>query len=159
MAPDEQLALVGRLAFAAVLGAFIGLQRELQGYPAGIRTLALVALGSALFTGVSRQLAADDRVAAGIVTGIGFLGAGVIFREGYTVKGITTAATVWAAAAIGMAVAVELYLVSGLGTLAVVGVLGARPLTRRMDAFLRRYLGEAESPTTDEPAPRGEPRR
>jgi putative Mg2+ transporter-C (MgtC) family protein len=139
---DEQLALVGRLAFAAVLGAFIGLQRELQGYPAGIRTLALVALGSALFTEVSRLLAGDDRAAAGIVTGIGFLGAGVIFREGYTVKGITTAASIWAAAGIGMAAAIELYLVAGLGALTVVTVLGARPLTRRMDAFLRRFFSE-----------------
>ncbi|MCJ7509691.1 MAG: MgtC/SapB family protein, partial [Dehalococcoidia bacterium] len=74
---DDQLAIVGRLAFAAFLGAFIGLERELRGYPAGVRTVALVALGSALFTDVSLLMGGDDRVAAGIVTGIGFLGAGV----------------------------------------------------------------------------------
>ncbi len=159
MAPEEQLALVGRLAFAAVLGAFIGLQRELQGYPAGIRTLALVAMGSAVFTGVSRLLAGDDRVAAGIVTGIGFLGAGVIFREGYTVKGITTAASIWAAAAIGMAAAMELYLVAGLGALTVVAVLGARPLTRRMDATLRRFFGAEGESAVEERAPGPEVRR
>ncbi|MCS7276490.1 MAG: MgtC/SapB family protein [Dehalococcoidia bacterium] len=156
---DEQLALVGRLAFAAVLGAFIGLQRELQGYPAGIRTLALVALGSALFTEVSRLLAGDDRVAAGIVTGIGFLGAGVIFREGYTVKGITTAASIWAAAGIGMAAAIELYLVAGLGALTVVTVLGARPLTRRMDAFLRRFFSEEAAAGEPPGLGRTEPRQ
>src|SRR3972149_4399634 len=70
-------------------------------------------MGSLLFTDVSQLLGGDDRVAAGIVPGIGFLGAGVIFREGYTVRGITTAATIWAAAAIGMAIGRELYLVAG----------------------------------------------
>src|SRR5687768_12454562 len=100
----DQLAIVGRLALAGLLGAFMGLERELRGHPAGIRTLSLVTLGSCLFTDISRLLGGEDRVAAQVVTGIGFLGAGVIFREGAGVKGITTAATVWAAAAIGMAI-------------------------------------------------------
>jgi putative Mg2+ transporter-C (MgtC) family protein len=133
----DQLAMVGRLAFAAFLGAFIGLERELRGYPAGVRTVALVATGSALFTEVSRITGSEDRIAAGIVSGIGFLGAGVIFREGYTVRGITTAATVWTAAAVGMAVARELYLVAGLGSLLVFILLEARPVVRRMESFLR----------------------
>jgi len=139
---DDQLAIVGRLAFAAALGAFIGLERELRGYPAGVRTVALVALGAALFTDVSRLLGGDDRVAAGIVTGIGFLGAGVIFREGYTVRGITTAATIWSAAAIGMAVARELYLVAGLGAVLVFILLEARPVVRRLDDVVRGRLRE-----------------
>jgi len=159
MDASDQLAIVGRLAFAALLGGTIGLQRELRGYPAGIRTLALVTLGSALFTDVSQLLGGDDRVAAGIVTGIGFLGAGVIFREQFTVRGITTAATIWSAAALGMAVGRELYLAAGLGTLLVFAVLEARPLTRRVDDFIRRIGGELReephevAPAADDPNP------
>jgi putative Mg2+ transporter-C (MgtC) family protein len=139
---DDQLAIVGRLAFAAALGALIGLERELRGYPAGVRTVALVALGAALFTDVSQLMGGDDRVAAGIVTGIGFLGAGVIFREGYTVRGITTAAALWSAAAIGMAVARELYLVAGLGAVLVFILLEARPVVRRLDDLVKGGLRE-----------------
>ncbi|OGO47467.1 MAG: hypothetical protein A2W34_00055 [Chloroflexi bacterium RBG_16_64_32] len=139
---DDQLAILGRLAFAVVLGGLIGLERELRGYPAGIRTMALITMGAMLFTDVSQILGGDDRVAAGIVTGIGFLGAGVIFREGYTVRGITTAATIWASAAIGMAIGRELYLVAGLGTVLVFVVLEARPFTRRVDEAIRSRTRE-----------------
>ena len=139
---DDQLAILGRLAFAVVLGGLIGLERELRGYPAGIRTMALITMGAMLFTDVSQIMGGDDRVAAGIVTGIGFLGAGVIFREGYTVRGITTAATIWASAAIGMAIGRELYLVAGLGTVLVFVVLEARPFTRRVDEAIRRRTRE-----------------
>lgn len=142
MPVDDQLAILGRLALAAALGGLIGLERELRGYPAGIRTMALITMGAMLFTDVSQILGGDDRVAAGIVTGIGFLGAGVIFREGYTVRGITTAATIWASAAIGMAIGRELYLVGGLGTLLVFVVLEARPFTRRVDQAIRRRTRE-----------------
>lgn len=143
---DDQLAIVGRLAFAAALGAFIGLERELRGYPAGVRTVALVTLGAALFTDVGQLLGGDDRVAAGIVTGIGFLGAGVIFREGYTVRGITTAATIWSAAAIGMAIGRELYLVAGLGAVMVFILLEARPVVRRLDGLTGGRLREPTTP-------------
>ncbi len=142
MTIGDEFAILGRLAFAAVLGGLIGLERELRGYPAGIRTMALIAMGAMLFTDISQILGGDDRVAAGIVTGIGFLGAGVIFREGYTVRGITTAATIWAAAAIGMAIGRELYLVAGLGTVLVFVVLEARPITRRVDDAIRRRTRE-----------------
>ncbi len=142
----DQLEILGRLGMAAVLGGLIGLERELRGYPAGIRTMALITIGATLFTDVSQILGgavgASDRVAAGIVTGIGFLGAGVIFREGYTVRGITTAATIWASAAIGMAIGRELYLVAGLGTVLIFIVLEARPITRRIDAAIRRRTRE-----------------
>jgi len=140
---DDQLAIVGRMALAALLGALMGLERELRGYPAGVRTIALVAMGSALFTDISTITGTEDRIAAGIVTGIGFLGAGVIFREGYTVRGITTAATIWSAAAVGMAVGRELYLVATLGSILVFILLEARPVVRRMDDFLRGRLREA----------------
>ena len=138
----DQLEIIGRLVLAAGLGGLIGLERELRGYPAGIRTMALITMGAMLFTDVSQLLGGDDRIAAGIVTGIGFLGAGVIFREGYTVRGITTAATIWAAAAIGMAIGRELYLVAGLGTLIIFVVLEARPFTRRVDEAIRRRTRE-----------------
>ncbi len=138
----DQLEILGRLVLAAGLGGLIGLERELRGYPAGIRTMALITMGAMLFTDVSQLLGGDDRIAAGIVTGIGFLGAGVIFREGYTVRGITTAATIWAAAAIGMAIGRELYLVAGLGTLIIFVVLEARPFTRRVDDAIRRRTRE-----------------
>ena len=150
----DQLAIVGRLALAAALGAFIGLERELRGYPAGVRTVALVTLGAALFTDVGQLLGGDDRVAAGIVTGIGFLGAGVIFREGYTVRGITTAATIWSAAAIGMAIGRELYLVAGLGAVMVFILLEARPVVRRLDSLTGGRLRE---PTTPEDPNQEEP--
>ena len=155
----DQLEILGRLALAGLLGSVIGLERELRGYPAGIRTIALVTLGSCLFTDVSQLMGGDDRVAAQIVTGIGFLGAGVIFREGYTVRGITTAATIWAAAAIGMAIAIEMYVVGILGALGIFALLEARPLTRRVEGAIRagqrglnHHAGdeEMEGPRTDD---------
>src|SRR5918911_5605618 len=92
--------LVSRLLTAALLGAIIGFERELRQKTAGLRTNILIAVGSALFTLMSYELAADGsgdpgRVAAQIVTGIGFLGAGAIMRTGSSVQGLTTAATVW----------------------------------------------------------------
>jgi putative Mg2+ transporter-C (MgtC) family protein len=106
-----ELELVARLLVAAVLGAAIGVERELHDHPAGVRTHLLVALGSAVFTVLSivgfpsaDGTATDpSRVAAQIVTGIGFLGAGAILKYGPSVRGLTTAASLWAAAGIGMA--------------------------------------------------------
>jgi putative Mg2+ transporter-C (MgtC) family protein len=100
-----------RLFAAAALGAAIGLERELRERQAGLRTHLLVCVGSALFTLVSAYGFSDwgarvdpTRIAAQIVTGIGFLGAGAIIRQGLSVRGLTTAATLWLVAAIGMAV-------------------------------------------------------
>ena len=96
-----------RLLLAAGLGAVIGLEREYHQKPAGLRTNILIALGSALLTILSISLgtasSTPDRIAAGIVTGIGFLGGGAILRSGKVVHGMTTAATIWVNAAIGMA--------------------------------------------------------
>ena len=96
-----------RLLLAAVLGAAIGLEREYRGKPAGLRTNILIALASALFTVLSIAIggggATPDRIAAQIVTGIGFLGGGAILRSGNTIHGLTTAATIFVNAAIGMA--------------------------------------------------------
>src|ERR1044072_8254251 len=103
-----ELSIVVRLLGAAVLGALIGLEREIHDHPAGMRTHLLVSLGSAGFTVLSIAAfpapgAAPARIAAQIVTGIGFLGAGAILKEGATIRGLTTAASLWATAAGGMA--------------------------------------------------------
>jgi putative Mg2+ transporter-C (MgtC) family protein len=99
--------LVLRLLLAAGLGAAIGLEREYRQKPAGLRTNILIALGSALFTLTSLHLGngngTPDRIAAQIVTGVGFLGIGTILRDGPSIHGMTTAATIWVNAAIGMA--------------------------------------------------------
>src|SRR5947207_3055506 len=105
--------LMVRLMLAAGLGAAIGIERELRQKAAGLRTNMLIALGSALFTIVSIELAkvggTPDRVAAQIVTGIGFLGAGSILGSGRSVHGMTTAATIWVNASVGMAAGAGLY--------------------------------------------------
>jgi putative Mg2+ transporter-C (MgtC) family protein len=100
-------ALILRLLVAVGLGAAIGLEREYRRKPAGLRTNILIALGSALFMSLSIQLAGaggtPDRIAAQIVTGVGFIGGGAILRSGKSIHGMTTAATVWVNAAVGMA--------------------------------------------------------
>lgn len=116
LTPWPELDMVLRLVIAALLGGLVGFERELADKPAGLRTLLLVCMGSALFTVASKFGFAEGadaaRVAAGIVAGIGFLGAGTILRVKGDVIGITTAATIWAVAAIGLAVGAGLYLVA-----------------------------------------------
>ncbi|MBI3587692.1 MgtC/SapB family protein [Candidatus Micrarchaeota archaeon] len=102
-----------QLLLAGVLGAAIGIQRESLGSAAGFRTHVIVATAAALFTMASEVMdpASPGRVAANIVVGIGFLGAGMIMRESdKSVHGLTSAASVWAVAAIGLAVAIQLYI-------------------------------------------------
>ena len=127
--------MIGRILFAAVIGAGIGLERELSGKPAGLRTHALICLGAALFTVVSYEGfgggGADwvdtSRVAAGVVTGIGFLGAGAIMREEQgKIAGLTTAASIWSIAAIGIAAGSGLYLMASVAG-AVTAVILAIP--------------------------------
>ena len=112
-----ELEMTLRILMAAALGAIIGYQRERAGKSAGLRTVVLVCVGAALFTVVSMYgfgVAADpSRVASGIVIGIGFLGAGAIMRRGGGhIEGLTTAATIWVMAAIGLATGAGLYIVS-----------------------------------------------
>lgn len=124
-----ELQMVIRLLAAAGLGAAIGYQREKAGKPAGLRTHVLIAVGAALFTVASVYgfgPAGDmSRVAAGVVAGIGFIGAGAIIHRGAgdIVGGLTTAATIWAVAAIGLAAGAGLYLVAGVTTGVTLSVL------------------------------------
>ena len=108
--------MFARIAIATALGAFIGFERERLGKPAGVRTHGMVALGGALFTIVSvygfDSQGDPARVAAQIVTGVGFLGAGTILHFRGTVRGLTTAASLWVTAAIGVAVGVGMMLMS-----------------------------------------------
>ncbi len=123
-----------RVAVAGALGGAIGLERELDEKAAGLRTHMLVSIGSALFTlvgaygfaGFSSGSVDPSRIAAQIVTGIGFLGAGVIFRQGFTVRGLTTAASLWLVAAVGMAAGAGYW--KGAVIAAGVGLIALRPL-------------------------------
>lgn len=117
----ETSEFVANLGAALAIGAVIGLERELRGHDSGIKTNALVAAGAAAFLMVSRILDDSGRVAAQVVTGIGFLGAGNIMRAGERVKGLTTAATLWIVAAAGM--------VAGTGRLRLAALVGAVTLT------------------------------
>lgn len=98
-----------KLLVALLIGAIIGAEREYRTKSAGFRTVILITVGSTLFTIVSNLMSNDARVASNIVTGIGFLGAGAIFKEGANVKGLTTATTIWISAAIGMAIGIGQY--------------------------------------------------
>ena len=135
--------LIGRIAVAGAITAAIGLERELSRHPAGIRTHALVGIGAALFTiagayGFDQTQTGGEmaRVAAQVVTGIGFLGAGTIIRTSDKVKGLTTAATLWLAAGMGVAAGAGLLLLT-LATflitvLVLLGIRVTSPLMRRV---------------------------
>src|SRR5437667_2233179 len=161
--------VLGRVALAAALGAVLGLERELREREAGLRTHLLVSVGSALFTVVSAYgfreflvnggsvVRADPtRVAAQIVSGIGFLGAGAIIRQGFSIRGLTTAATLWLVAAIGMASGAGYYDAAVIATLGALLTLG--PLRVLAYRFVRRYRPEVdrlliEIPAGGSPAP------
>ena len=105
-----------KILLAAAIGAVIGLERDSRSKAAGFRTMILICVGSCVFTILSRSVGghSDDRIAAQIVTGIGFLGGGVIFKEGLTISGLTTAALIWVTAAIGMAIGYENFVATAL---------------------------------------------
>jgi putative Mg2+ transporter-C (MgtC) family protein len=147
--------ILGRVALAAALGAVLGLERELRDREAGLRTHLLVSVGSALFTIVSAYgfrefltsganvVRADPtRIAAQIVTGIGFLGAGAIIRQGLAVRGLTTAATLWVVAAIGMAAGAGYYSAAVITTgVALLALWPLRALAYRSVRRLRPDTG------------------
>src|SRR5919109_1398167 len=130
-----------RLLLAAFIGAPIGLEREIHDHPAGMRTHLLVALGSAAFTVLSIAAfpapgADPARVAAQIVTGIGFLGAGAILKEGATIRGLTTAASLWAVAAVGMAEGAGAWVVAV--TITAIAIVSLWPLRLVADKVIGR---------------------
>jgi putative Mg2+ transporter-C (MgtC) family protein len=135
--------LLLRLLLAAGLGAAVGLEREFRQKAAGLRTNILIALGSALFTMIGIEMmpagAEPSRIAAQVVTGIGFLGAGAILRSGRSVHGMTTAATIWVNAAIGMAVGAGM---PGLAIVAAIVTLVVLALLPPLEAYFERRGGD-----------------
>ena len=147
--------LLGRVAVATGLGLLVGAERELMAKPAGMRTHALVALGAAAFTvagfavlniGDPLQMRADvGRIAAQVVSGIGFLGAGIIILHQGRVRGVTTAAELWGAAAIGVLCGLGLvFVATGTTILILVIVAGARPIESWMERFRREHHVEPD---------------
>lgn len=135
---NPQIQIVLQLILSVILGGLLGLEREYQKKAAGLRTYSLVCLGSALFTIISMEsfrifaeksgISFDpSRTIAGVVLGIGFIGAGLIIHRGFRVEGLTTAAGIWVAAAIGVAIAIKLYLIALFAaflTLGIFNILG-----------------------------------
>jgi putative Mg2+ transporter-C (MgtC) family protein len=125
-------AVILRLGASVLLGGIIGWEREAVDKPAGLRTMTMVCVGSTLFTVVSLELvqvpgAVESwdplRVVAAIIQGIGFLGAGTVLRRGETIKGLTTAAALWAVTAVGVAVGFGMYMTAALGTSTILLIL------------------------------------
>ncbi|MGH2591151.1 MAG: MgtC/SapB family protein [Actinomycetota bacterium] len=139
---SEQLTILGRGALAAALGLVIGLERETRGKAAGERTFALLALGAAAFVAVGIAVfpGSADRVIQGVAAGVGFLGAGVIFQREADVQGLTTAASAWAAAAIGVVVGLGAYVAAALATAVVLIILELDQIP-----VLRKIREQAES--------------
>lgn len=145
----SEMELVGRLVMSAVLGSVIGFERERLSWAAGLRTHMLVCVGSALIMIVSIYGFSDtlgehvtldpSRVAAQVVSGIGFLGAGAILARGEVIRGLTTAASVWSVAGVGLAVGGGLYTPSIAATVIILLILaGVKPLEKRFIAYHRR---------------------
>ena len=131
----NEVVLFLRVAYAALLGAIIGFEREIHDKPAGLRTHTLVAMGAALFTVMSFSAfpgADPARVAANVVVGIGFIGAGTILQMGRSVQGITTAASIWLSAAVGLAAGAGYYILSGLTALLGLVILLFRSWAHRL---------------------------
>jgi len=134
------------VVLSVVFGAAIGAEREVRGKAAGLRTNMLICLGAAVFTIISKKMAAGQidsvtRIAAGVVTGVGFLGAGAIIRDRGGVHGLTTAATIWLVASIGMACGAGFHRLAGLTTFIAIIVLLC--LTK-MEKPLSRLMGKSK---------------
>jgi putative Mg2+ transporter-C (MgtC) family protein len=164
----DERAIVLRLAVALLLGGLLGLERELRGHAAGLRTHLLVSLGSCLFTLVSiaagQGLDASEpaivradvtRIASQVVVGIGFLGGGAILRHGTSVSGLTTAANLWLTASVGLAAGFGFFL--GAATTVVFALLvlvGLRPVERLIGRFRKEHRIENDPPPdAEEPPP------
>ncbi|OXJ13348.1 MgtC/SapB family protein [Burkholderia sp. AU6039] len=147
----SQLEIVSRLLLAALLGSIVGIERERLSWAAGLRTHMLVAVGAALVMVVSAFGFADiqdaknvsldpSRVAAQVVSGIGFLGAGSIMLRGEIIRGLTTAASLWVVAAVGLAVGGGMYVAAIAATAIVLAILaGLKPIEKRFFAARQRW--------------------
>ena len=155
-----QAELFQRVALAGGLGLLLGLERELTAKPAGMRTHALVAVGAAAFTVAgygalevagSLQTRPDvGRIAAQVVSGIGFLGAGIIILQHDRIRGVTTAADIWAVAAVGVLCGLGLlWVATGTTALLLVVIAGLRPVERRLARFRREHRIEDGGETGD----------
>ncbi|KFE69000.1 MgtC/SapB family protein [Hyalangium minutum] len=166
----DERTLIARLALALVLGGLLGLERELRGHAAGLRTHLLVSLGSCLFTlvSVTAGQAVDSaepsfiradvtRIASQIVVGIGFLGGGAIFRHGTSVHGLTTAANLWLTASVGLAAGFGFFLGASVTVgFALVVLVGLRPVEHWIERFSKRHRIAKDSQREPE-APRSPP--
>ncbi len=122
---NTELTFLFNAILSVLIGFLIGIERESRGKDAGISTQSLVILGSMLFTFLSLNVLSDSttRIAASVVSGIGFIGAGVILKDGLDVRNLTTAASIWVSAAIGMAIGFQFYIVAIITTLAAFVIL------------------------------------
>lgn len=130
-----------KVALAVFCGSIIGFEREYKNKSAGLRTMILICLGATIFTIVSQKAGdgSDDRIAANIITGIGFIGAGVIFKDGLSVKGLTTASVIWVVASLGMLIGIAHYTLSVMLTAIIISVLSLFSwLETIMDLFYTR---------------------
>ncbi|MBB5869398.1 putative Mg2+ transporter-C (MgtC) family protein [Allocatelliglobosispora scoriae] len=159
VATNGQWIVILQIAVAAVCGAAIGLEREMSAQPAGLRTHMLVSLGAALFTLAGAGVVGSDptRIAAQVVTGIGFLGGGAILREGATVRGLTTAASLWVTAAIGLAAGLRWWFAAIISTVLALAVLWVVKRVEREVLPHRRML--AVTVTLEQSAPLDEVER
>jgi len=138
--PEDHISII----LAAFLGAVIGLERELSGKAAGLRTNLLICLGASVFTIISREMATGaegsvTRIAAQIVTGVGFLGAGAIIQDRRGVHGLTTAATIWLVASIGMACGSQFYKLAIVSSLiAILTLIGLGKLSKSLEKHLKK---------------------
>jgi putative Mg2+ transporter-C (MgtC) family protein len=138
--PDDLISII----LAALLGAGIGLERELSGKAAGLRTNLLICLGAAVFTIMSREMPTGPdgsvtRIAAQIVTGVGFLGAGAIIQDRRGVHGLTTAATIWLVASIGMACGGKFYMLAIVASLiAILALIGLGKLNKPLERYVKK---------------------
>jgi len=150
-----ELDLAFRLVISLFVGLVLGFERETRGHPAGLRTMPLISIGACLFTALGlipdfNRIVDPTRIAAQIVTGVGFIGAGSILRQGEEVRGLTTAASIWVVASIGMAVGFGYYPVAVFATVLVVAPLVAlRPIEDRF--FHARHNRRREDPKTEPP--------
>jgi putative Mg2+ transporter-C (MgtC) family protein len=149
--PSDVLSVI----LAVVFGAAIGMEREISGKAAGLRTNVLICLGATVYTIISKRMgiaanASTTRIAAQLVTGVGFLGAGAILQDRGGVYGLTTAATIWLVASVGMACGAAFYALAAIATLITIVVLfGLGQLERPLERYGRKHKRSSPNDETE----------